>query len=89
MKTLKTGIVLFFILNCFELFSQQSDSGSIHLSLPNINWSLDLNIPDFKFEKRELSPDGKQKMISASNEKTGMVISVYLEPAASNGDKMN
>lgn len=54
-------------------------AGTQTLSLPDKSWSLLVDLPGFKRDGRRTRPDGSGTMIQASNKKTHLVASVFLE----------
>jgi hypothetical protein len=54
-------------------------AGTQTLSLPDKSWSLLVDLPGFKRDEHSTLPDGSGTMIQASNKKTGLVASVFLE----------
>jgi hypothetical protein len=52
-------------------------------------WSLVMDLPGFQFDQRESSRDGTGLMVMGSNRETGLIISVYMEKAAKEGDAVS
>jgi hypothetical protein len=67
----------------YAQLSGQSDR-PISLSLPNANWTLEIPAGGFVIEKDQTSREGTRDF-SAINRSAGVVMSVFLEPAPSNG----
>jgi len=58
-----------------------SASGTVELAVRGASWALALDLPGFKLEPIETRPDGRAVRITGENSDTGVVISVYVEPA--------
>jgi hypothetical protein len=59
------------------------------LTYPGKPWSLVMDLPGFQFDQRESSRDGTGLMVMGSNRETGLIISVYMEKAAKEGDAVS
>jgi len=59
---------------------------TINLTLPQLNWVLQIEAPDFILKDKEVTESGTKTMFFAANEKTGVVMSAFLEKAAHKGD---
>ena len=60
---------------------EQSSPHLMKLSLPGKNWALEFNFKDFKIEDSEILPDFKGRRIMATNNRTKVILSVFLTPA--------
>lgn len=56
------------------------------LGVPDTNWMLEIQTDGFDLQETQVSDDGFGTMMMASNPKTLMVMSVYLEKAQHKGD---
>lgn len=54
-------------------------AGTQTVSLAGKSWSLLVDLPGFKREEEKTAPDGSVSMFQASNKKTGLIASVWLE----------
>ncbi len=50
------------------------------ISLPGRAWALEMAIPGFVVTQEKLRPDGQAKMMQGFNDKSGMGVSMFLEP---------
>lgn len=66
--------------------SEAVSSETTSLSLPDISWSLEIAVPGFVVEKKEIAPSGEAARFQAVNEGSGVVLSGYLEKAVKTGD---
>ena len=80
-----------FVLLCVCLFSvntfaaQSKTPYPIVLSLPQLNWALEINAPGFSMEDYEIAPHGQATRFQASNKETGIMMSGFLEKAPQKG----
>jgi len=85
---LKWGMISSLLLMAVTTSSHAQLSGQsdrpIILSLPNVNWALEIPAGGFVIEKDQTSREGTRDF-SAINRSAGVVMSVFLEPAPSNG----
>lgn len=58
----------------------------ITLTLPDLDWALEINSAGFEIQSGGLRPDGLATKAMAVNKTTGIVMSVFIEPAQSAGD---
>jgi hypothetical protein len=56
------------------------------LCLPDLKWSLEIDAPGFVVGESELSDKGDAARLMAVNRESGIVVSMFLEPAAQAGD---
>jgi len=54
----------------------------LDFSAPQAPWSLTIPAGDFEITQTKASPDGRQTYFAFSSEKTGLIGSIYIEPAA-------
>ena len=85
---MKRVIILTTVLALFAVpcLSQMSKEGVFTMSLPAIGWALQIDLKGFEFKGMELQPDCKGQKMFAVNEKSGVVISAFLEKADRPGD---
>lgn len=74
---------LFFVNN---LSAQVFKSNVSSISFPELNWSLNVNLKDFKVEENKLSADGQNRKVLVSNSDKAYSISVFIEKAKKDGD---
>jgi tetratricopeptide (TPR) repeat protein len=80
------------ILFCVCLFSagsfaaSEETPGPIVLSLPDINWALEINAPGFSLEEFEIAPPGHASRFQAVNRQSGINMSGFLEKAPKKGN---
>lgn len=79
----KTIIVFVFIFLMFKTIHPGEEPESmIILSLPGLNWCVEINSPDFALGTKEISPQGDRTyFFSTHRKKKGMVVSGFLERA--------
>jgi len=58
----------------------------VRLDAPGKDWTLVMRVDGFAVETPELSPDGKSAAIGAEDKARGMMVTVFIEPAAKEGD---
>ena len=58
----------------------------LSLSLPDLDWALKINSPGFNIDSGGMRPDGLATQAMATNKSTGLVMSVFIEPAVMEGD---
>jgi tetratricopeptide (TPR) repeat protein len=68
------------------LAAEEKTSQPIVLSLPGLNWALQINATGFAMEGFEVAPDGDAAHFAARNEKTEIMMTGYLEKAAKKGN---
>ena len=73
--------LLTLIISTSTLFSQDS------FQMPLEDWELEINIDGFKIEKEGYSPDSTMFQLSATNGKTNISLSIFIEKTDSKGDK--
>ena len=57
----------------------------IILSLPNLNWGLEIDAPGFAIEKKQVSKNGDKTSFQANNDAAGLTMSAFLEKAPNTG----
>lgn len=81
---------IFFLILCIlftisHAYSEEPAKGTIILSLPELSWAVEINAADFAMEKKEICPSGDEASFFATNEKTGLVMSGFLEKVSLGG----
>jgi len=66
--------------------AEEKSSRPIVLSLPDLNWALEINAIGFSMEDFEIAPHGNATRFQATNKKTGVVMSGFLEKAPKKGN---
>lgn len=61
-------------------------TNNLYLTTPGSSWSLEINVPGFDLEQRELLPDGNAARLMAENKTDGIILSAFLEKAPRAGD---
>jgi hypothetical protein len=57
------------------------------LAIPGKSWSIEINLPPgFVVEGSEISSDGERARLAGNNQSTGLVLSLFLEKAATEGN---
>jgi len=64
----------------------EEPAGPIVLSLPELGWALEIAAPGFVMEDFEVAPSGEAARFQASNKKTGVILSAFLEKAPRKGN---
>lgn len=59
----------------------------ILITMPDLDWALEINCPTFEVERGEFNPNGPTWELMAKDRNTGMIMSIFVEPAANDGDK--
>lgn len=77
-------IILTFIIITLAVAANEENFNCL-FSLPEISWALNINMEGFQIGENILSADGKSRNILASNRETGVVMSVFIEPAIKSG----
>lgn len=77
-------LMLAFIANilCAQVF--KSDVSAV--SLPASDWSVNVDLKDFKVEENKMSADGQNRKVLVTDSKRGYSISIFIEKAAKEGD---
>lgn len=80
-KRMSFALSLMLVAIGVSVAAEKSDrkAGTQALSLPGKSWSLLIDLPGFKRDDQGTRPDGSGTMIQASNKKTDLVASVFLE----------
>ena len=73
---------LFFFLS----HAWAQDTSTVSLSLPDIQWSLNVKLPGFELQQKEIAQSGEAARFFASNPDSGIVISAFLERAPHTGN---
>lgn len=79
-------ITVLFFLSGFPAAAQIAEDGNFTMSLPTINWALQIDLKGFQLQGMELLPDGENQKMQAFNKDTEIVISAFLEKADHAGD---
>jgi tetratricopeptide (TPR) repeat protein len=82
MKTRRTSALLLLLLTtlCLPAAARQGEPDVRRVAVPGEKWAMELSLPGFKVERDEVRGDGKGRMLMAGDERTGYVVSVFLEP---------
>jgi len=64
----------------------ENNTGVLQMFLPEMKWALEIPAKGFELEEFEMSQDGKSLRIFAVNDRTGMVMSVFMEKTKINGN---
>jgi tetratricopeptide (TPR) repeat protein len=62
-----------------------STAGTLTLSTPGLPWALEIALPGFVLTQKEVAAGGRAARLQASNRKTGVTVSAFLEPARGTG----
>jgi len=73
------GISLINILAIHNVIAEEPVKNSILLTLPKIDWALEINKTDLVLEQKEIASNGKNARFFAKDTKSGIIISGYLE----------
>ena len=80
MKTTKRTLALALLILCLCSNALARQGGDVRrISIPGEKWAMEVSLPGFNVEQDELRGDGKGRRIMAGNEKTGYVVSIFLE----------
>lgn len=71
----------------FALVSTLISLGQNSFKMPAQDWALAIDLAEFKIEKKGYSPDSSMFQLSATNAKTNMNMSIFIEKTTSTGDK--
>ncbi len=66
--------------------AEENSPRPIVLSLPDLNWALEIKAIGFSMEDFEISPHGNAARFQAANKKTGVIMSGFLEKAPQKGN---
>jgi tetratricopeptide (TPR) repeat protein len=66
--------------------AEEKSSRPIVLSLPDLNWALEIDAIGFSMEDFEIAPHGNAIRFQAANKKTGIILSGFLEKAPKKGN---
>lgn len=82
------AFILIFLVAVFAFAAPSATQPAdvLALSLPARTWSIEVASPGFSAEDIELAPNGKAIRLMASNRQTGVIVSIFLEPARRVGD---
>lgn len=83
-KSLFTLLALIAAAFCFDV--KADTATNLYLSTPGSSWSLEIDTPGFTLEKRVFSRDGMSAQLKAHDSDKGIILSAFLEKAASPGD---
>lgn len=78
--------ILMALLSCPSPGPAEPRHTPITLSLPDLKWALEINAPDFDVEIMKIAPKSDATYIFATNKKTGVILSAFLEKAARSGN---
>lgn len=81
-KAASTALTIIMVL----CVSNATAAESMSLTLPDLNWALQINSPGFEIQSGGLRPDGLATKAMAQNNSTGIILSVFIEPAQNDGD---
>ncbi len=82
--SLFTSYLTLACLSLTQVWAQ--DSSTVSLSLPDIQWSLNLNLPGFELKQQDIAQNGEAARFLADNPESGVIVSAFLEKAPHNGD---
>ena len=83
MKRLVAPVLVLLVLVGARVFAQEQTAPPISLSLPELSWCLEIGAPGFVVEEKGMAPAGDAARLQASNKKTGVILSAFLEKAES------
>lgn len=86
MKNISKSLILLFSIFCLELSAQKLQPDMNHISLPDEDWDLALNLDGFEVSKNSVSADGKAREILVGQENSLLNVSVFIEEADHAGD---
>ena len=89
MNKLISLIRVFLFLLISITISWARDDSTISLSLPDLQWALELNLPGFDIKQKEVASRGNAARFHAENQKTGVIVSAFLEKAPRNGTSID
>jgi hypothetical protein len=73
------GVLLLLAFGSSAHSADKQSKSITRLSFPGKGWSLLIDLPEFKILEKETRRDKSETMILASNRKTDLVVSVFLE----------
>ena len=85
MKKIFSSVFVISLLCLFFNLSWAEDVSNISLSLPDLQWALEVDLPDFELSQKEVAPSGNAARFQAENPKSGVVVSAFLEKSTRNG----
>jgi tetratricopeptide (TPR) repeat protein len=77
-------VILFFM--AIPIFSEVDPKGIGRISLPSLNWAMEIDLKGFLVKQDAISSTGENGKVCAYNPKTGLIISITLEKALGGGD---
>lgn len=81
MKTAKSFALILLVLSAAVYARTPQDARDVRrVSIPGEKWAMEVRLPGFSVEQDEARDDGKGHRIMASNEQSGYVVSIFLEP---------
>lgn len=86
MKTRLFNFVCIFLFTVTVVTAEDKTSRPIVLSLPDINWALEINANGFSMDDYEIAPRGDAARFQASNKITGVIMSGFIEKAPKKGN---
>ena len=81
-KTLTLALLMLCL--CSNALARQGAGGVRRIGIPGEKWAMELSLPGFTIEEDEVRGDGKGRKLTAGNEKTGYIVSIFLEPIPHN-----
>src|ERR1700730_18734358 len=78
MKNVLLAALLAFVASANALAQDVAAAAKFSVWLPSKSWALELQVPGFVAQANEMQSDGR-RYFRAENEKTRLVISVFLE----------
>lgn len=85
-KGMRIILMVFGLGVCHHALALQTASAGVSLSLPDLSWAIEINSPSFLIDEKELNQSGNASRLYAKNKGTGVLLSVFLEPAAMKDD---
>lgn len=88
MKKTTLFLTLSFWILSINSIAQNFKANINNISMPSINWSLDIELSNFEVQKNFISPQGNARNILALDKKNGLTISVFIEKAEQEGNSI-
>ncbi len=85
-KGMRIMLMIFCLGVCQTAFGLDKALAGVSLSLPDLPWAIEVDAPGFVIDEKELNQSGNASRLYATNKETGVLLSVFLEPAAMKGD---
>ncbi len=80
------SLILCALFSFPDAHSEEVSKQTLCLTFPHLSWSLEIEAPNFVLKVKDYNSAGTGTRFFATNEKTGVVMSAYLEKAAKEGD---